>query len=191
MPMNERESDDLVLLGGVAAGDEAAFGELFDRYAPTVLGFLVQMLRDRAQAEEILQETFLQAWEQADRYRSGGASPRGWLLMIARSRALDRVRSRRSREGRETRVASEASRSNVAQPEGPRRLEQEERRAIVSSALETLPDEQRHCIELAFFRGLTHREIAESLEQPLGTVKSRILLGMKKLRQSLAEPSRA
>ena len=95
MPLNEREPDDLMLVGGVAAGDEAAFRELFDRYASTVLGFLIQLLRDRAQAEEVLQETFLQVWEQADRYRPSGASPRGWLLMLARSRALDRVRSSR------------------------------------------------------------------------------------------------
>ena len=173
-------------MGRVAARDGDAFRALFDEYGSSVLGFLVQMLRDRGQAEEVLQDTFLQAWEQAERYRPERASPRGWLLMIARSRALDRVRAQRSRARREEEVGGDLSVAAGRTPAADEELETSERRSEVSGALEALPDEQRRCIELAFYSGLTHRQIAEQLEQPLGTVKSRILMGMNKLRQSLA-----
>jgi RNA polymerase sigma-70 factor (ECF subfamily) len=186
MQMTDRTPRDILLIGRVAARDSDAYREIFDTYAATVLGFLVQMLRDRAQAEEVLQDAFLQAWQQAARYRPERATPRGWLLMIARSRALDRLRASRSRAEREQRVGGDlASAAGGATP-ADEQLEATERRAAVSGALETLPDEQRRCIELAFYGGLTHRQIAERLEQPLGTVKSRILMGMSKLRQTLA-----
>ena len=178
---------DTDLLRRVAGGDREAFGRLFDRHAPGVLGLLVRLVKRRAEAEELLQEVFLQAWRQAATYRPAGASPRSWLLMIARSRAIDRIRAGRSREDRETASARAAlldgHRSDP--PVGLARLEGEERRRRVVAALAVLPEEQRRAIELAFFDGLTHREVAERLGQPLGTVKSRILLGMKKLRQEL------
>lgn len=173
-------------MGRIAAGDSGAYRELFDTYAPMVLGFLVQMLRHRAQAEEILQETFLQAWQTAARYQPGRASPRGWLLMIARSRALDRVRARRARAEREQRVGTDASLSSAPEPRADEALESTERQQAVSGALAQLPEEQRRCIEMAFYGGRTHRQIAADLDQPLGTVKSRILMGMNKLRQTLA-----
>ncbi len=184
--MTDRTPRDILLMGRIAARDAEAYGEIFDEYGSTVLGFLVGMLRDRAQAEEVLQDTFLQVWRQAGRYRPEGATPRGWLLMIARSRALDRVRSQRSRHEREQVVASDPALSASVQAPEIDELESDERRREVSGALAALPDEQRRCIELAFYDGMTHRQIAEDLEQPLGTVKSRILMGMNKLRQTLA-----
>jgi RNA polymerase sigma-70 factor (ECF subfamily) len=178
------------LLARVAGGDRDAFAALFDRHSPVVLGVLARMLRDRAEAEEVLQEAFLQAWQEAAGYRPEGASPRGWLLMLARSRAIDRLRSGRARQRREERTALEdgALSAGGEPPAGPARVEAAERRRTVGSALAELPEEQRRCIELAYFEGLSHTQIAARLEAPLGTVKSRVLLGMRKLRAVL-EPA--
>lgn len=176
------------LLGRIAAGDREAFAQLFDQHAPTVLGLLTRLLRDRGRAEEVLQETFLQVWQQAGRYRSALASPRSWILMMARSRALDGIRARQSRERREETVERWQG-VRVEAPVGTRELEEAEHRERVAAALEVLPAEQRQCIELAFYDGLTHSEIAQRLAAPLGTVKSRILLGMNKLRHALGSYS--
>lgn len=175
------------LMARIADRDRDAFAALFDRHSPTVLGVLMRLLRDRDEAEEVLQEAFLQLWQEAARYRPEGATPRGWLLMLARSRAIDRLRSGRSRKRREERVAADETTlsDGAAPPAGPARIEAAERRRTVGSALAGLPDEQRRCIELAYFEGLSHTQIAARLGAPLGTVKSRVLLGMRKLRAAL------
>jgi RNA polymerase sigma-70 factor (ECF subfamily) len=185
LPMQSRpERDDTYLLHRIAAGDGDALTELFDRHSPVVLGLLVRIVGGRAEAEEVLQEVFLQAWMQADRYDEERATPRGWLLMLARSRALDRLRRRETQRRREDEAAGGAGDAVV--PMGTARLEAAERRSRIGAALGILSPEQRNCIELAFFEGLTHTQIAERLQAPLGTVKSRILLGMNKLRQALS-----
>lgn len=176
--------NDTDLLRRIGTGDGDALSRLFELHSPVVLGLLVRILGSRAEAEEILQETFLQVWMQADRYEESRSSPRGWVLMLARSRALDRLRRRESRRRREDEVSGEGD--SAIRPTGTERLEAAERKTRISSALGLLSPEQRHCIELAFFEGLTHTQIAERLKAPLGTVKSRILLGMNKLRQALS-----
>ena len=184
----EREpvASDGPLLARIADADEAALGELYDRHAGAVHGLLVQMLGRTGEAEEVLQEAFLQAWRQAARFDVERASARGWLLMIARSRALDRLRSTASSSRREREVAQGELVTPSAAPSPASGVEERERREGVRSALGQLPVEQRHCLVLAFFGGLTHSQIAERLDVPLGTVKSRILLGMGKLRGLLA-----
>jgi RNA polymerase sigma-70 factor (ECF subfamily) len=177
--------DEHALVRRIASGDGEALTRLFDLHSPVALGLLVRILGDRAEAEEVLQEVFLQVWTQADRYDADRSAPRGWLLMLARSRALDRLRRREARRRREEETAEAESRLAV-EPHGTERLEAAERQSRVSSALGSLSPEQRHCIELAFYEGLTHTQIAERLKAPLGTVKSRILLGMSKLRQVLS-----
>ena len=172
------------LLRRIATGDGDALSRVFELHSPVVLGLLVRMLGGRAEAEEVLQEVFLQVWMQADRYEESRSSPRGWILMLARSRALDRLRRRTSRERREDEVA--AGEGVAVRPVGTARLEAAEQRTRIGTALGVLSPDQRHCIELAFFEGLTHTQIAERLKAPLGTVKSRILLGMNKLRQALS-----
>lgn len=184
--MSDDGALDRYLVSRIAGGDRGAFAVFFDRHSPAVLGVLVRMLRDRGEAEEVLQETFLQAWQNAGGYRPDGASPRGWLLVLARSRAIDRIRSGSARQRREERaVTGEPAIAEGEEPTGPARLEAAERRRTVGSALARLPEEQRRCIELAYFEGLSHTQIAERLDAPLGTVKSRVLLGMKKLRAFL------
>lgn len=170
----------------IAGGDGEAFARIFEMHSPVALGLLVRILGRRSEAEEVLQEVFLQVWTQADRYAAGRSTPRGWILMLARSRALDRIRRRESARRREEGAAEEEGLQEGVAPVGTARLEAVEQRDQVHSALGSLTPEQRRCIELAFFEGLTHTQIADRLKAPLGTVKSRILLGMNKLRQALS-----
>jgi len=173
-------------MGRIAAGDRDAFARLFDRHSPIALGLLVRILGRHSEAEEVLQEVFLQVWRQASRYEPGRGSPRGWILVLARSRALDLVRSREARQRREAEISADGTQAaREVRPLGTEGLEASERQEQVSSALGLLPPEQRRCIELAFFEGLTQTQIARRLDAPLGTVKSRIHLGMSKLRQVL------
>lgn len=169
--------------------DRDAFAALFDRCGSAALGLLTRMLHNREQAEDVLQDVFLQVWSEAHKYDPRRASVRGWILLMARSRALDLVRSGSSRSRREQAVHDERERrEGAAMPAtGTQRLEEQERAHAISTALSVLPEEQRHAIELAFFEGLTQSEIARRQEAPLGTVKSRVLLGMKKLRHALQE----
>ena len=177
----EREVE---LMIRVAQEDRDAFAELFDRLAPTILGVLIRLLRQRHLAEEALQETFLQGWLQACDYRQEAGSPRAWLLNIARSRGLDSLRRERSRNRREEVVA--ALEAPVLLPVGTERLESLQLRARIRKGLDRLPAAQRACLALAFGRELSHPLIADKLGMPLGTVKSRIRLGMQRLGGVLA-----
>lgn len=187
IPAEQRR--DAELLSRLAAGDHAAMGELFDRNGAAVFGLLLRILQRRSEAEEMLQEVFLQAWRSAGDYRPERAAPRSWLLMLARSRAVDRMRSSRSRELREVEAVQEARLDGypVVQPTGLARLEAGERRRRIHVALDRLPEEQRQAIELAYFGGLTHRGVAAALSAPLGTIKSRIALGLRRLRQAFED----
>jgi len=184
--MQSPELEDSFLIGQISAGDQAAFARFYDLHSAAVLGLVARVLGARGEAEEVLQEVFLQVWRQSDRYEAGRSTPRGWLLMLARSRALDRLRRRDARGRHEQEAVADATFPRLVSPLGTRRLEEAQRRERICSALNLLSPEQRRCIELAFFEGLTHTQIAERLAAPLGTVKSRILLGMNKLRQALS-----
>jgi RNA polymerase sigma-70 factor (ECF subfamily) len=184
--MEAMELEDSFLIGRISGGDPEAFSQFFDRHSAAVLGLVVRILGSRGEAEEVLQEVFLQIWRQSERYEPSRSTPRGWLLMVARSRALDRLRRRDARGRHEQEAVADAAFPRVAAPQGTERLEAAQRREQIRSALNLLSMEQRRCIELAFFEGLTHTQIADRLAAPLGTVKSRILLGMNKLRQALS-----
>ncbi len=179
-----RNSDDAAIVRRVADRRPEALAELYDRFAPLLLAVTRRILGGAADAEEALQEAFLQAWNQADRYDSSRSSVSTWLVLMARSRALDRLRQRQTR----TRVAEAAAAEPIA-PDASARPEEHvlirERRVRVKAALETLPTEQKQVLELAFFEGLSQTEIAERTTTPLGTVKTRALLAMKKLRRDL------
>jgi RNA polymerase sigma-70 factor (ECF subfamily) len=173
------ERSDQQLLQCVASGNEAAFGEFYDRHAPRVLGLLRQWLGGHAEAEDVLQETFWQVWCRAAGYDARRAPPDVWVLLIARSRALDYLRRQRPQ------VASSAEREPVIVDEPSRALERRESAQQIATALAQLPEEQRRAITLAFFEGLTHEQIARYLTIPLGTAKTRIRLGMGRLRDLL------
>ncbi|MEO8716123.1 MAG: sigma-70 family RNA polymerase sigma factor [Acetobacteraceae bacterium] len=177
-------SDDVATISRIASGDEAALATLYDRWAQTVYSLVFQLLRDADAAEDVVEETFWQVWHRATSYDISRGTVRTWILTIGRSRALDRLRSRkRNRED----VSDDLSLSLVRDPRSdPSQMaEGAERRQLVYSALSELPDEQRGALELAYFRGLSQSEIAQLLGEPLGTVKTRMRLGMQKLRDKL------
>jgi RNA polymerase sigma-70 factor (ECF subfamily) len=165
-----------------ALGGEQALRDLYRRCSPRVMAVALRMLGDRGEAEDVVQETFLELWRRAKAYDERRASPATWAVVIARSRAIDRMRARTS-----LRRAHEAQREDPppsATPLEP--VEAREERERVLGALAQLPAEQRSAVELAFFEGLTHGEIAARLGQPLGTVKSRVRLAMQKLEARLS-----
>lgn len=171
-------------------GDERALASLYDRHAPSLLGFVLRIVREPADAEAVLMATFLQAWRSATSFDASRGSVLAWLAIIARSRAVDVARSTKRREQRESLAVDEVDPTGVALEAVPvdplDGVEQQERRQAIDAALATLSLPQRRVIELAFFEGLTHMEIAERLTEPLGTVKTRIRQGMLKLRDLLA-----
>lgn len=180
---------DAELLRRMCAGDEAALGELHDRWSPLLYSLVLRIVGDGHDAEEVLEETFWQAWRQAGRYQDGRGSVSSWLTTIARSRALDRLRARRRRREESWDGAEEtlASASADHDPHGPlEAMEAEERRAIIVRAVAQLPEQQRKTVELAYFGGMSQSEIAEQTGQPLGTVKTRARLALQKLREVLS-----
>jgi RNA polymerase sigma-70 factor (ECF subfamily) len=176
-----------VLLPAVAQGNVSAFEELYDRYAPTVYGLLLRILANPDDAQEVLQETFVKAWTSAKMFDAVRGSEVAWLISIARSRGIDRLRSRRTRVEREDEAGREQSifSAFIERATGADDAIQSEERQAVRGALAELPEPQRIALELAYFEGLSQTEIATRLRQPLGTIKTRMQLGMKKMRERL------
>ena len=166
----------------IAGGDEDALGALYDRYRLILFGLILRILHSQPEAEDVLQEVFLQVWRKANDFDEARGRPFTWLVTLARSRAIDRLRSSGARE----RTATEAAR---AVTEGVSDAEDDalksERGEIVRRALAELPEEQRRVLVLAYFEGLTQSEIAARLNTPLGTVKTRMRSGMMRLRELL------
>jgi RNA polymerase sigma-70 factor (ECF subfamily) len=162
--------------------DRSAFAAVYDRVSPRVYGFLLKLLGNRPDADDVLQETFLQVWNQAERFDPSRGNPDGWVLMIARSRAGDRLRKRA-----QARTVSEPVNEPATTAHPGERLEATDDAGRVSAALTRIPPEQGELIRLAFYDGLTHEQIARRLGLPLGTVKTRIRLGMMRLRDLCAE----
>ncbi len=178
--IGERVDPDLTsLIAGVADGDQSAFAALYDVLAPTLYGVVRRVLRDPSQAEEVTQEVFVDIWRQSARFDSARGSVRTWAVTIAHRRAVDRVRSEQSHRDRHESVATGAVDSPVSPEEGA--LEADDRRRA-RAAMATLPPQQREALELAFYDGLTHVQIAERLDVALGTVKTRIRDGLIRLR---------
>jgi RNA polymerase sigma-70 factor, ECF subfamily len=169
----------------VAEGDERALAALYDRTSPWVYGLALRILKDPAAAEEVVLDVYLQVWRRAGAFSRERGSPASWLLTIARTRAIDRLRAGTARREREARFEPAFDAPGDAVDPASEAAEGE-RRSIVHRALRSLPAEQKRAIELAYFGGLTHVEIAERLGEPLGTVKTRIRLGISKLRESLS-----
>ena len=172
----------------MADGDESALAALYDGWAERIHTVAFWILKDPDEAEDVVEETFWQAWRMASRYDSQRGAGSTWLIMIARSRALDRLRVRRRWEdwSATTGNAGMLLEKTAVSAEIPdAHSERMERQAALAGALDGLPPEQRQVVELAFFDGLSHSEIADQIAQPLGTVKTRIRLAMQKLRQRL------
>jgi RNA polymerase sigma-70 factor (ECF subfamily) len=174
-------SEGTALIGRMARGDREAFAAFYDRYSSLAFTMIRRILPQPAEAEEVLQEVFWQSWTEADRYDRRRGTPEAWVVMRARSRAIDRLRVIRRRTETFVKPVDET----LAQtPDGktPNPGTVAEDRKLVASALGRLPEAQRRVIELAFFEGLTQAEIAERLGEPLGTVKTRTRAGLERLR---------
>ena len=175
------------LLPAVARGDLDAFERLYDRHSSTLYALLLRILANPDDAQEVLQETFVKAWTNAKMFDSVRGSDVAWLISIARSRGIDRLRSRKIRGDREDDAGRELSTGPgfIEKRTGADDAIEAEQRTAVRSALAELPEPQRLALALAYFEGLSQSEIASKLGEPLGTIKTRMQLGMKKLRESL------
>lgn len=185
MRSRPRSTELAALLARVAVGDQAAFESFYTATSRSVFGIVVSVVRDRSHAEEVTQEVYVEAWRQAPRFDPGQGSPSAWLNTIAHRRAVDRVRSAHRSTERERRhaassgppVVADTSDIVVAGDEGER----------LRAALADLPEAQRVALQLAYFEGRSHSDIASHLQIPLGTVKTRIRDAMRKLRDRLGE----
>ena len=173
---------DIALLGRVIARDGRAIGELYDRHSRLLYGLILRILRNRSEAEEVLQEVFVQVWTRADTYNVELGAPVAWLVRIARNRAIDQIRSNSVR----ARTAEATPLPPPVETPEARAVMSEQQRAV-ARALGTLPLEQRELIEHAYFQGLTQSELAERFQLPLGTVKTRVRTGMMSLRRELQQ----
>ncbi len=181
-----RNREDAALVQAVVEGASDALAALYDRYSGMLMGLAYRVLGDAADAEEVLQEAFFQVWNQADRYDPSRSSVSTWLVLITRSRAIDRLRSRRVAE-RTIGAAQKENATTHTSPEGVRDVFKQERRRRLLQEMGNLPPEQRQVLEMAFFEGMTQSEIADKTSIPLGTVKTRTLLAVKKLRKALQD----
>ena len=177
-----REPTDEQVLEAVGRGDDDALGELYDRFGRLAFRLAFRILRDRALAEDAVQEAFLAVWRSADAYKRERAKPSTWILTVVHRRAVDIVRREQSRRSEPLEVAPEPA-VGAADDDAVLR----DRRAAVQAALTELPGDQRQALELAYYGGLTQSELAERLGVPLGTVKSRMFAGLGRLRELLSE----
>ncbi len=178
--------DDTALIKRMAEGDERALAAFYDRWGSLVHAVALRILRQRDDVDDVVEETFWQAWRQANRYLATRGSVQTWLLTIARSRALDRVRAtKRLREEPLEGENGEALVQQASEGDASTSAESNERRVIVMAALSELPAEQREALELGYYNGLSQSEIAERTGQPLGTIKTRMRLAMQKLKGRL------
>jgi len=182
----ESRQADQATLARVARGDQLAFAELYDRHARLIFSLALRILQERADAEDVVQEVFAQVWAQAARYDASRGAVAAWMLMLTRSRAIDRLRARRARP--EAAAESETA-EQVVDESATQDLEllSAEQVARLQRALKELPEAQRTALELAYYEGLTHAEVAQRLAEPLGTVKTRIRQAVIKLRESLGQ----
>ncbi len=185
MPSSTRARELIELMRQVAAGDQAAFAAVYDATSRSVFGVALRVLTDHAQAEEVTQEVYIEAWRSAARYDPDQGSVSAWLTTFAHRKAVDRVRSverSRQRERRHAEASAEPHAADTAETVVAHDDADRVRRAV-----RDLPEAQRTAIELAYYQGRTQREIAEFLEIPLGTAKTRIRDALKRLRRAMGE----
>ena len=186
---NLAEASDADLIGRAADGDARALEVLYDRYSGVVFSFALRLVMDRPLAEELLQEVFFRAWQQGGNYSAQRGTFVTWLLSITHNMAIDEIRKRKRRPQKADSEEPEQVLAGVADTGAGSDVEEEvwlgSLRDTVATALQTLPPAQREAIEMAYYQGLTQREIADALGEPLGTIKTRMRLGLQKLREAL------
>lgn len=182
----ERQLDANLLLR-TAAGDEAAFALLYDRFSPGLYSLVLRMVRDEREAEDVLQDGFSHIWRRAATYDPARSSAFTWAVMVLRNKAIDRLRVRQRVERTVEKATAEFRHFPEADETAALEPLLREQRALVRSALTQIPDDQKEAVELAFFGGFTHEQIAVKLATPLGTIKARIRRGLLRLRETLQE----
>ncbi|HEY5894698.1 MAG TPA: sigma-70 family RNA polymerase sigma factor [Chthoniobacterales bacterium] len=178
---------DIALLARIASGDESAFTELYGRFSPALFGMALRMMNDAKEAEDVLQESFVYIWRKASGFDAARSSPFAWAVMIVRHKAIDKLRIRRRFEKVSGEALDECGDSRVEESTPAFDPVLNDRRQQLQAALQRIPGEQREAVELAFFRGLTHDEIAHQLQTPIGTIKARIRRGLIRLRDYIKE----
>ncbi len=175
------------LVARVAGGDQAAFEQLYEQSSPLLCTLVSRIVGNEGEAADLLQEVYLEVWRKASNYDHARGTPMAWLVTLARSRAIDRVRALGSRGKGVTASLDDTPASDLiaSNADAMEISAASERQALVWAALDRLPLVQRQAIELAYYEGLTHVEISGRLNVPLGTIKTRIRLAMEKLRDSL------
>lgn len=187
LPPEEGAISDEALMRAIARGNSASLGTLYDRYSSILKALIIRVVHDEAEADDLLQEVFLQVWQQARNYSSDKGKPLGWIVTLTRRRAIDRLRKRQAYCRAKDRFEVTVDR----QPESwvHNRIEDdiylEDMRSFLNAKIEVLPPFQKQAIELAFFKGMSQREIAIATETPLGTIKTRLELGLRKLSESV------
>ena len=186
-PPEEGGISDEALMSAIARGSSASLATLYDRYSSILKALIIRVVHDDAEADDLLQEVFLQVWQQAQNYSSDKGKPLGWIVTLTRRRAIDRLRKRQAYCRAKDRFEVTTDR----QPEAwvHNRIEddiyREDMRTFLNAKIEALPPYQRQAIEMAFFRGMSQREIAIATGTPLGTIKTRLELGLRKLSESV------
>jgi RNA polymerase sigma-70 factor (ECF subfamily) len=180
----ERHDQDAVLARRIRSGDREAVGELYDRYAGIAMAVAIRVLRDRGAAEDVVHDAFVAVWQKIDRFDVAHGSLRSWLLTIVRNRAIDRLRRVRPAEDVDE-LDSRSLLRSTPNPTWDAAIASLDRRAL-AAAVATLPTEQREAVELAYFEGLTYREVAVRMGIPPGTASGRLRLALVKLREALA-----
>lgn len=183
MSVQPAEITDSDLLRAIQRGDESALGALYDRYGAILFGLVIRIVNNRPEAEDVLQQVFLQVWNRARDFDEERGKVFTWLVTLARSRAIDRMRSLAVR-AKAVDIAGQSSPQTVPAT-GDEAVLRGEQREFIRGLLQELPEDQRNVLLLAYFEGLTQTEIAERLDQPLGTIKTRMRTALIRLRDAL------
>lgn len=181
---NFAAASDEMLMGAITARDETALTALYERHGDTLRSIIESVIHEQAEAEDVLQETLLQVWKQARNYAPRVGKPLGWLTTITRRRAIDRLRRRQAYlrvKDRYQEQIDDSPSSAFATVDGDAEMERADLRRYLRKQMAALPPFQREAVELSFFNGMSHREIAATTQHPLGTVKTRLELGLQKL----------
>lgn len=179
------QMNDVDLLRRIGDGDRPAFERFYDQYSGLLFSIAVKILNDASEAEDVMQEVFLQIWDKAGGYNPLLGKPVSWAVTLVRNKAIDRIRASQRRAKLMEQATVEAASGPENSPTANERLHGKENAELIRNVVAGLPADQRRAIEMAFFSGLTQNEISEKLQEPLGTVKARIRRGMIKLRDQL------
>jgi RNA polymerase sigma-70 factor (ECF subfamily) len=180
---------DVDLMTAIQAGDPDALSQLYDRYNGIVKALILRIIHNDAEADDLLQEVFLEIWNQAKNFSAQKGKPLGWMVTLTRRRAIDALRKRQAYARAEERLQAEPERQPLAwvQNSTAEDINSGDTRALMAKVISSLPEAQQQVIDLAFFKGMSQREIAAHTNIPLGTVKTRLELGLKKIYDSLKE----